>query len=462
MNVFCRRKQQLLFILLCSIELVNAQQKNNYSLSVMVDSAMKHYPQLLQKKALVNSAIANVKDVRHSYLPSFNISDEINVASANQLPGTSLPMEIIPSISGGTRSSNNWQAASTNIAVFYSEYLLADFGLKNARINNAISFSNVQQSDLQRTGFSVKAGVTQTYLQLVQAELRLNAEKKNIDRYQYIFKLIKSITRSGINPGVDSSQAKAELSKARSQFNQVKGIVNQLKDQLSYYTGIAPDKIVADSSSQIYLTDIMPAEFNMDSINHPFIDYYIRKRDFDLATEKLVSKSFLPKVILAGSTWARGSSISYNDQYKSLANGLGYERFNYAAGVSVVYDLFNTVHKRDKLAVSRFETEAAGYELEQQRLSLNIALTKSDDAIKTADDNLIELPIQMNAAQDVYQQKLAQYKAGIISLIDLTNASFVLYRSEIDYIDAKNSWYTAVFDKATATNNLDIFIQQIK
>lgn len=323
MNVFCRRKQQLLFILLCSIELVNAQQKNNYSLSVMVDSAMKHYPQLLQKKALVNSAIANVKDVRHSYLPSFNISDEINVASANQLPGTSLPMEIIPSISGGTRSSNNWQAASTNIAVFYSEYLLADFGLKNARINNAISFSNVQQSDLQRTGFSVKAGVTQTYLQLVQAELRLNAEKKNIDRYQYIFKLIKSITRSGINPGVDSSQAKAELSKARSQFNQVKGIVNQLKDQLSYYTGIAPDKIVADSSSQIYLTDIMPAEFNMDSINHPFIDYYIRKRDFDLATEKLVSKSFLPKVILAGSTWARGSSISYNDQYKSLANGLG-------------------------------------------------------------------------------------------------------------------------------------------
>jgi len=461
MSVFFKRKHLLLIILLYNIALVNAQQKNKYSLSAMVDSAMMHYPKLQQKKALVNSAISNVKDIRHSYLPSFNISDEINVASANQLPGTTLPIEIIPSISGGTRAANNWQAASTNIAVVYSEYLLADFGLKNARINNAVSFSNIQLSDLQRTGFTVKAEITQTYLQLVQSELRLNAEKKNIDRYQYLFNLIKSITKSGINPGVDSSQAKAELSKARLQFNQVKGIVNQLKDQLSYYTGIAPDKIVADSSLHIYLTDIIQAGFNIDSINHPLIDYYIHKRDFDITTEKLLSKSYLPKVLLAGSSWARGSSISYNDQYKSLTSGLGYERFNYAAGISVVYDLFNSVHKRDKLAVSRFETEAAGFELEQQKLSLKIALTKSDDAIKTADDNLAELPIQMDAAQVVYQQKLAQYKAGIISLIDLTNASFVLYRSEIDYINAKNTWYTAVLDKAIATNNLDIFIQQI-
>ena len=462
MSVFCKRKHLLLFILLFSIELVNAQQINKYSLSAMVDSAMNHYPQLLQKKALVNSALAHVKDVKHSYLPSLNISDEINVASANQLTGTSLPIEIIPSISGGIRASNNWQAVSTNIAVLYSEYLLTDFGLKNAKINTAVSFSKVQQSDLQRTGFSVKAGLTQTYLQLVQAELRLNAEMKNIDRYKYLFNLIKSITKSGINPGVDSSQAKAELSKARLQYNQVKGIVNQLKDQLSFYTGITPDKLVVDSSLQVYTTDVIPAKFNMDSISNPLIDYYIQKRDYDITTEKLISKSYLPKVILAGSSWARGSSISYNDQYKSLTSGLGYQRFNYAAGISVVYDLFNTVHKRDKLAVSKFETEAAGYELEQQKLSLNTALIKSEEAIKTAEENLVELPIQMHAAQDVYRQKLAQYKAGIISLIDLTNASFVLYRSEIDYIDAKNSWYIAVFEKATATNNLDIFIQQIK
>ncbi len=462
MIVFFKRKLCLLFFSIATVQTINAQQNNYNSLPMLIDSAVKNFPQLLQKQALVNSSRANVIDVKHSFIPTLNVSDEINVASANQLPGTSLPLEIIPSISGANRASNNWQPAATNIGVLYSEYLLADFGLKNAKIKNAESFSNVQMSDLQRTVFSVKASVTQLYLQLVQIQFRLNAEKMNIERYQYIFDLIKSLTQNGIVAGVDSSLAKAELSKARSTYNQINGILFQLKDQLSFYTGIASSKILADTSNEMYLPKILPDQFAMDTLHHPLIDYYIKKRDFNIANEKLVSKSFQPKILLAGSTWARGSSITYNDQYQSLANGLGYERFNYAAGVSFVYDLFNGIHRKDKLQISHFETEAANYDLLQQQLSLNNALIQSQDAIKIADDNLRELPIQMNAAQEVYHQKLAQYKAGIISLIDLTNASFVLYRSQIDYIDAMNSWYIAVFNKATATNNLDLFIQQIK
>ncbi len=462
MNVFFKRKQCLLFILLCSMLVVNAQQKNMYSLSMLVDSASIHYPQLLQKKALVNSSLATIKDVRNSYLPSLNISDEVNIASANQLPGTSLPMEIIPSISGGTRSSNNNQAAVANIGVLYSEYLLEDFGLKRAKINSATSFSKVQTADLLRTGFSVKAAITQTYLQLVQTTLRENAERKNIERYQYIFKLIKSITKSGINPGVDSSQAKAELSKARSGYNLIAGATKQLKDELSFYTGIAPDKITADTTAPLLATEINHIQTDMDTIHHPFIDYYNSRKDYEIAKGKLIGKSFLPKVVLAGTVWAKGSSISYNDHYNSLESGLDYTRFNYAAGVSIVYDLFNSIHKSDKLKINRYETEAANYELEQQKLSLHTALIQSDDAIKTAELNLVELPIQMNSAKEVYQQKVAQYKAGIISLIDLTNASFVLYRSETDYIDAMNSWYKAILNKAIATNNLDSFIKQIK
>ena len=384
------------------------------------------------------------------------------MASVNQLPGTTLPIEIIPSISGGSRAANNWQPSTTNTGVLYSEYLLSDFGLKNAKIKTAESFSNIQQSDLQRNIFLVKASVTQTYLQLAQMQFRLNAEKINIDRYQYIFDLIKSLTQSGIIAGVDSSLAKAELSKSKTAFNQVNGLLHQLKDQLSFYTGIDPVKINADTSMDVYLPKPFPKEFLFDSNNHPFVNYYIKKRDFNLANEKLIDKSYQPKILLAGSTWARGSSITYNDQYKQLSSGLGYERFNYAAGVSFVYDLFNGIHKKDKLLVNHYETAAANYELQQQKLSLNNSLIQSQDAIKIAEDNLRELPIQMKAAQEVYQQKVAQYKAGLINLIDLNNASFVLYRSQLDFIDTMNSWYIAVFNKAAATNNLDLFIQQIK
>ena len=68
----------------------------------------------------------------------------------------------------------------------------------------------------------------------------------------------------------------------------------------------------------------------------------------------------------------------------------------------------------------------------------------------------------LNAAANAYDQKLAQYKAGIINLVDLTNASFVLYRTQTDYVEALNDWLQAKLDKAAATGNLDPFIQSIK
>ncbi|MFX7820725.1 TolC family protein, partial [Acinetobacter baumannii] len=57
--------------------------------------------------------------------------------------------------------------------------------------------------------------------------------------------------------------------------------------------------------------------------------------------------------------------------------------------------------------------------------------------------NLLQLPTQLKSAEDVYLQKTAQYKAGLVNLIDLTNATFVLYRSQTDYIEALNDYYTA-------------------
>jgi outer membrane protein len=181
-----------------------------------------------------------------------------------------------------------------------------------------------------------------------------------------------------------------------------------------------------------------------------------------LANENLIKKSYLPKILLAGSSWARGSSIQYSDQYKSLANGLGYQRFNYALGIAFTYNLFNGIYKKDKLAINRYQLQASEYELQQQKLALNSSVNQANNALQTTMDNLRELPVQLKSAEDTYQQKLAQYKAGLISLIDLTNASFVLYRSQTDYIETLNDWYLAQLDKAASTGNLIPFIQTIK
>jgi hypothetical protein len=45
--------------------------------------------------------------------------------------------------------------------------------------------------------------------------------------------------------------------------------------------------------------------------------------------------------------------------------------------------------------------------------------------------------------------------------VDLTNASFVLYRSQSDYVQTLSDWLLANLDSAASAGNLDLFIQAV-
>ena len=454
----------MICLMVSAYSVVLAQQHNTYTLASLVDSARGHLPVLLQKQALANGARANITDARNSFLPKLNIGDEISIATANDVTGTYLPIGgIIHATSGSIRTDNNNSAQTGNIASVYAEYDLVNFGLRGAKVNNAIAYADVQQADFDKEAYVIKLQVGKLYFNMLKNIYLLQVDQQNINRYQSVYTIIGALTGSGIKPGADSSQAKSELSKTRVSYNQRQGEIWQLQQQLSFLTGINAANIQIDTSRK---DDQIAAEkvFSTmpDTTNNPLLAYYVKQKALYQSTEKLVNKSYLPKIILAGGGWARGSSIGYGDEYRSLNTGLGYQRYNYAAGVALTYDLFNVVHRKNKLAVNRYQTQAADFDLKQHTLALHNAQAQADAAIKTAELNLKELPVQLQSATDNYNQKVAQYKAGVINLIDLTNASFLLYTAQVNYIETLNDWYTANLEKAASGGNLDLFIQNIK
>jgi outer membrane protein TolC len=446
------------------ISRLNAQQKN-YSLSDFVDSAEHHMPVLLQKEALVNAAKAGVTDARHSFLPTAFVGDELNIGTDNSLPGSYLSYGIIPSTSSGLRPSNDYQSAVGNIAIFQSQYELLDFGLKKAKIDNAKAYVNLTQADLDREKYLLKWRVGKLYFEELKDQFQLAIDRQNVSRYEEVYKVIEAVTRSGIKAGADSSLAMAELSKSRISYNQTEGQIRQLQQQLSYLTGVNANNFSIDTTQIKNYPDALnfiSGRSDTNSLNNPMIDFFTKQQLLNKQTENLVKRNYLPKIFLNATGWARGSSINYNGEYKSLGEGFGYQRFNYMVGATLVYDLFNVVHRKDKLAISHYNTVAGDYDLQQQQLALQNINNQADAAIHTAEKNLFEIPVQIKASQDGYDQKTAQYKAGIINLIDLTNASFVLYRAQSDYVQTLSDWLLANLDKAAATNNLDLFIQSIK
>lgn len=461
-HVCCGKVIRLCIVVLGFPSLETFGQKS-FSLSSLTDSALHHLPLLFEKKANLNGSRSEIADLRHQFIPLLRANAQVDLGTDNSLPGSYYTFGIIPSTSAGISNQNNGQSALGTLGVLYGEYTLLDFGYRKARIESAISNTDLASADYERVCYQIKASVTRLFFMYLKNEMQLEVEIQNKDRYEKIFSVIHALAKSGIRPGSDSSLARAELSKSITAYNQARGSLREIGEQLSYYTGIPLDQLKMDTLSlrnQDPVRHLM-LDSNSTAIN-PLIDYFTSINKVYESEEKLVAKSFQPSVSLVASGWTRGSSITPETEYKPLSTGLSFQRYNYLAGISIQYDLFNGLHKKDRLQTIHFQQEAGKYQFQQEALELKSAENQADWAIQTAESNLKELPVQISSARDVYNQKIAQYRAGVITLIDLTNAAFVLYRSLHDYTETITDWYLAHLDKAVATGGLDLFIQTIK
>jgi len=496
MAATCKRAAGILVgitMLMMPVISVWAQRAPVYSLADLVDSARHHLPILLQKQALVSGAEAAITEAQHAYLPKVNVVEELSIGTANDLTGGFLPIPgVLHAISGGVTAANNYQPATSNIASVYGEYELVNFGLRSARVSSARAFAGVQRADLAKELYLVKWQIGKVYFQILKGRYQLALEEEDLRRYQSIYTISSALTSTGINAGVDSSLAKAELSRTRINYNRATGNLVRLQQQLAYLTGVTDPQIRVDTVVGNRGADMMglmngaaPGANQIDGFRpgtdtgrfngwdravtgggvagpaNPLADYFAKQQLQYRAEELLTRKSYLPKIILGAGGWARGSSIQYSNDYKSLGEGMGYQRLNYMGGLGITYDLFNGVRKKDRLRVVDYQATAADLALQQQVLSLRNEELQAEETIRIAQKNLAELPVQLQAAMDAYNQKMAQYKAGIINLVDLSNASYVLYQAQSAYIETLNEWYTASLDKAAATGNLDQFIQSL-
>ena len=434
-----------------------AQKTPVYSLGALVDSARRHLPLLLEKQALVESARAGITEAKDAFLPQLNVVEELSVGSANDLTGPFLPVPgVVHSIAGSINAASNYQAVTGNMASLYGQYDLVTFGLKDARVANARAYAGLTQADLAKARYLVSWDISRLYFNILSHRYQLAVDQEDVRRHDSMYTISTALTGSGVNPGVDSSLARAGLSRTRVRYNEALGELNRLQDQLAYLTGISNPGIGMDTSTAVP-TLALPEE----NLN-PLLDYFAKQKQQYDAQEQLARKSYLPRVVLGAGGWARGSSIQYSNVYESPGVGLGYQRLNYLAGVGLTYDLFNGVHRRDRLNVLTQQVQAADYAMQQQQLSLRNQQVQADESIRTARANLDELPAQLQAATSAYQTKLAQYRAGIINLVDVLTAAFELTEAQTGYIQTLNEWYTASLDKAAATGNLDLFIQTIK
>jgi outer membrane protein TolC len=237
-------------------------------------------------------------------------------------------------------------------------------------------------------------------------------------------------------------------------------------EQLSIQLGVAPRDFMIDSVYAVRLPGNLANPLPAGLTQHPFLQYLdSRVRTSDLLADYL-HKTGLPQLWFFGVMQDRGSGFGGNyaidptDYSSGYFNGVNPTRTNYLVGIGLTWDVTGFSKSKSMAASQRWRSAGLRdeFNLEQNQLTNQLAL--ADRQLGDALAKYQETPIQLQSASDAYRQKEALYENGLTTLVDVTQALFILNRAEIDRDVACNAVWQALLLKAGAAGDMNIFLQK--
>lgn len=449
----------VVFLLVFSIT-ANAQQ--SVSLKQLLIQVDKSAPTLITDSLAIRVRQAQAAEVRNNWLPNLRLNYQADIGTNNNVAGPYFGFGIIPSDSRGVRTQSNTTAVSANVGVAALDWEIYNFGAYGAQNRVAQSNIQVEQNNFAQSKYQLEAYTISNYLLLMNLQDYVKIQARNIQRNQEILRSIGSLARSGVRPGVDTSIANAELSKARLNYIELNNQLQQVQIRLATVSGLPYQSIIADTLVEDQLINSPYSQLNTDTANHPFINYYKSLYQNSKEQENLVKKQYNPKIMLEGAAWGRGSSVDANDHFNSLSTGWGFQRDNYLVGLGISYNLFDLRRKQLKVRTQKTESDYFQNKLQEQKILLAANASQAGAEMQTARERLTEIPHQLKAANDGYRQKLSLYKNGLTDIIELDAALNILYRAETDYVQAKYAYTNALFSQAITDNKVSTILNLLK
>jgi outer membrane protein TolC len=427
--------------------------------------ALANYSSIKAKANQLNASKAYLKETKTEQLPDVTFSAQQDYGTVNSQFGPSYGYKGLGvSSSGPVLANQNWIAGFGSLYLSNVSWDFFSFGKAIEKVKVQQSAVSLNETDLVQEQFQHEVRVAGTYLNLLAAQQLTRAQQDNLDRSIDLQKVVVARVKNGLNAGVDSSQANAEVSNARIALTNAKETEEEQANLLAQYMGIAPQEFMLDSTFVTKAPNNADPQSTVSAEQHPLLRFYRNRINLSDEQAKYLNTFSYPTFTLFGVYQGKGSGFNtgygsnLSDYSSSYGAGADPTRFNYLLGFGVTWNITTPFRvryqvKSQKYTSAQYQDE---YNLVNEQLHDQQAL--AEIRINNALKNYREVPEEVRAATDAYNQKFALYKNGLANIVDFTQALYVLNRAEVDNYIAKNNVWQAVLYKAAAIGDFGIFI----
>jgi outer membrane protein TolC len=442
---------------------VNAQV---LTLKAALQTALTNYSTLKAKTNYVNASQASVKEAQRNALPDFSLSAQQDFGTVNGQNGPVSGFKgMSVASSGPVLPSENWNAAFGSLYLANINWDFYSFGKVKEQIKVSQSILARDQRDLEQEVFEHQVRVSAAYLNLQAAQQLTNSQQKNLDRASALRDVVVARVKNGLNAGVDSSLANAEVSNATISLTRAKDYEQQLENQLANFLGVTPQHYILDSVFIIKVPSAVIDTVTFQQEEHPLLQYYQSRINISNEQLKYYHTLNYPTFSLFGTLQDRGSGFNSNysttspDAYTTgYWQGVNPSRGNYLLGIGVVWDLTTPLRVHQQEVAQKFTSRALQDEKELVNQQLKDQLLLSQTRMENAMANYREVPTEVKAATDAYQQKTVLYSNGLSNIVDVTQALYALNRAETDRDIIFTNVWQALLLKASASGDFNLFI----
>jgi outer membrane protein TolC len=442
------------------------------TLKLAVQTALNNYGTIRAKANYLKASQANVKEVKTEYLPDITLAAQQVYGTANSNYGPLAGYKVAPVASSGpVLATQNWNAAFGALYWTNVNWDFFQFGRYKQKEKAAQASADLSQSDLDQERFEQSIRVSVAYLNLVAAQKLIVSQQKNLDRSVAFQTVVTARAKSGLNPGVDSSLANAEVSSARIALTNAVESEQEQANELAQLMQVRPPDSNNYTLDSAFVTRI-PAMLTNPPVQplnaHPLLKFFQERVAVSNAQARYLRTLSYPTFSLIGVFQDKGTGFDNNYGANGNVNGyspnyfkgVGFETANYLIGVGVYWDITNPLRVHHQVAAQNFTTAGLQeeYGLIDQELQAQVIL--SETRIRNALENYHEAPVQVKAASDAYIQKETLYKNGLATIVDVTTAAFILNQAETqrDVIDT-NVWQALLY-KAASTGDFGLFFNE--
>ncbi|QMU28359.1 TolC family protein [Adhaeribacter radiodurans] len=432
-----------------------------------IQTAVTHYGTIQAKTNYLKASQASVKVSSFDYLPNVSLAAQQAYGTVNGQFGPLIASGGLNAASGGPPfPSQNWNAAFGALYLANVNWDFFTFGRVHERIRVAQEQVQRESNDLQQEIFQHQVRVAGAYLNLLAAQRLMLSQQKNLVRATALKNVVVVRAKNGLNPGVDSSLANAEVSSAKIALTNALDYEQEQANQLGRLMGLPQQSFLLDT---LFVNQI-PASLNASAPaieEHPILKFYQSRIRVSQEQEKYLDRFKYPVFSVSGVMQSRASGFetTYNELHPDAYtpnywNGIRPTRSNYLIGVGVTWNIISPLRVRQQVTAQAWTSRALQNELEVVNQQIQAQQALAEQKIVNALNNTREAPVQLKAAQDAYLQKSVLYKNGLTTIVDITQALYTLNRAETDRDISNNNVWQALLLKAAANGDINLFLNQ--